>query len=125
MLVIAGVLVLALGLLAGAVLVLAPLGAVASEPGLLLWVLFPLLCLLGFTLFATQARPAQVRTITLASSALLLVLALASIAAIVLGAAGLIPPPANPAPLWFVLVVAGGLGATGAASFGRRPAEAA
>jgi hypothetical protein len=119
MLLLAGVLLLALGLLSGAALVLASFGILAAVPGFTLWVTFPLLCLAGFALVAVQAKPALVRMVSLVSSGLLLVLALASIAALVLGAAALVPAPASSASLWFVLVVGGVLGSVGAASFGR------
>lgn len=124
MLVFVGVSLLALGLLSGAALLVAPFGILAAEPGLTLWVTFPALCLVGFAFVATQAKPALVRTISLASSALLLALAVASIAALVLGAAALVPRPSSAASLWFVLVVGAGLGSVGAASFGRAAARA-
>jgi hypothetical protein len=124
MLLLAGVLLLALGLLSGAALVLASFGILAAVPGFTLWVTFPLLCLAGFALVAVQAKPVLVRVVSLVSSGLLLVLALASIAALVLGAAALVPAPASSASLWFVLVVGGVLGSVGAASFGRAAAKA-
>jgi hypothetical protein len=80
MLLLAGVLLLALGLLSGAALVLASFGILAAVPGFTLWVTFPLLCLAGFALVAVQAKPVLVRVVSLVSSGLLLVLALASIA---------------------------------------------
>lgn len=124
MLFIAGGFLLALGLFAGAVLVLSPLGVIAAEPNLILWVMFPLLCLVGFAVLAMQAKASQVRTISLGASAVLLVFALASIAAIVLSAASVIEPLSNTASLWFVLAVGAVLGSFGAASFGRQPTEA-
>lgn len=124
MLVLVGVVLLALGLLSGAVLVLASLAVLAAEPGLTLWACFPSLCLAGFALVATQATPALLRSVSLAASALLLLLATASIAALVLGAAALVPTPASAASLWFVLVVGALLGSVGAASFGRAAGEA-
>jgi hypothetical protein len=120
MLLITGVLVLALGLLSGVVLVLAALGVIAAQVGYTLWVAFPLLCLAGFAMIATQAGLAQVRQVSRLSSALLLALALASVFALVLGAAALIPAPVKPGALWFVLGVGALLGSTGAASFAQR-----
>jgi hypothetical protein len=119
MLLIAGLLLLALGLLSGVVLVLAPFGVLGAEAGYTLWATCPLLCLFGFSMLATQARPAQVRLVSVVSSALLLALALASITALVLAAAALIPAPAGTGSLWFVLVVGMLLGSVGAASYGR------
>lgn len=123
MVVLVGIVLLALGLLSGVVLVLAALGLLAAVAGLTLWALFPILCIAGFLLVGMQAQPAQVRTVSVVSSALLLLLALASIVAIVLGAAALIPAPASAAALWFVLVIGGALGLTGAAAYGRSPKD--
>lgn len=119
MLLIAGLLLLALGLLSGAVLLLAPFGVLVTQAGYTLWATFPLLCLFGFSMLAMQARPPQVRLVSVVSSALLLALALASITALVLAAAALIPAPASTGSLWFVLVVGVLLGSVGAASYGR------
>ena len=119
MLLIAGLLLLALGLLSGAVLVLAPFGVLVTQAGYTLWATFPLLCLFGFSMLAMQARPPQVRLVSVVSSSLLLALALASITALVLAAAALIPAPASTGSLWFVLVVGVLLGSVGAASYGR------
>lgn len=124
MLFVAGGFLLALGLFAGAVLLLAPLGVLAAEPNLILWVMFPLLCLVGFAVIAAQAKTPQVRSISLAASAILLVLALASVGVIVLSAASVIQPLESTASLWFVLAVGAVLGSFGAASFGRQPSEA-
>jgi hypothetical protein len=121
MLVLIGVLFLALGLGSGIVLVLASVGMLAAEPGLTLWVTFPLLCLVGFGIVAAQARLETVRVVSLASSALLLLLALGSVSALVLGAAAVVQAPRSAASLWFVLIVGAALGSIGAASFGRRP----
>jgi hypothetical protein len=120
MLLIAGLLLLALGLLSGVVLVLAPFGVLAAQAGYTLWATFPLLCLLGFSMLAMQAQPAQVRVVSVVSSALLLALALASITALVLAAAALIPAPAGAGSLWFVLVIGVLLGSVGAAAYSRR-----
>jgi hypothetical protein len=53
----------------------------------------------------------------------LLLLALASAAGVVLSAASVIRPVGSVMPLWYVLVVAGVLGAIGAASSQSRAAE--
>lgn len=124
MLLLAGVFLLVLGLFSGAVLLLAPFGVVAQDPGFALWVLFPLLCLVGFGMLAVQAKASEVRTITLCASAVLLLFALASVAGIVLSAASMIAPPMDSAPLWFVLAVGAILGSFGAASFGGRTSHA-
>jgi hypothetical protein len=119
MLLIFGVVLIALGLLSGAVILLATMGLIAAVPGFTLWLTFPSLCIIGFLLLAMQAQPAQVRTVSVASSALLLLMSLASIVVLVLSAASILPAPASSASLWFVLVVGVLLGTVGAASFGR------
>jgi hypothetical protein len=122
-LLVAGALVVALGLFSGVVLTLAPLGLAPWSPELVLWVLFPLFSVTGFVLVAMAGRSAQVRSFTFAVSCLLLLLALASAAGVVLSAASVIRPVGSTLPLWYVLAVAGTLGAVGAASSQARPAE--
>jgi hypothetical protein len=120
MLFIVGIILVALGLLSGGMLVAAATALVAAEPGLTLWLTFPGLSIAGFLLLAMQAEPAQVRTVSVASSALLLVLAMASVIVLVLSAASLLQAPSNSAALWYVLVVGVVLGALGAAPYGKR-----
>ena len=122
-LLVAGALVVALGLFSGIVLTLAPLGLAPWSPELVLWVLFPLFSVVGFVLVAMAGKTTQVRGFTFAVSCLLLLLALASAAGVVLSAASVIRPVGSVMPLWYVLVVAGVLGAVGAASSQSRAAE--
>jgi hypothetical protein len=119
MLLVAGVSLVLLGLVCGVALVLAALGLTAIVPGFTLWLMFPLLCVAGYLLFAVPAAPRAIRALTIASSAVMLLLAIACVGALVLGAAGIVPQPARTAELWYVLVVAGVLGSIGAASYGR------
>jgi hypothetical protein len=122
-LIVAGALVVALGLFSGIVLTLAPLGLAPWSPELVLWVLFPLFSVIGYVLVAMAGKTTQVRGFTFAVSCLLLLLALASAAGVVLSAASVIRPVGSVMPLWYVLVVAGVLGAVGAASSQSRIAE--
>ncbi|MDF3032027.1 MAG: hypothetical protein K0R03_2585 [Moraxellaceae bacterium] len=119
MLLFTAILLLALGLMSGVMLLLAPFGIVAATSSLTLFIMFPLLSLVGFGLAATQAQPAQVRTVSLISSGALLLLSIASAAALVLGASSLLPPPSHTLPLWFVLAFGLVIGPIGAASYGR------
>lgn len=123
-LLIAGALFLALGLFAGGLLVAAPLGLFALDPGVLLWVLFPAFTVTGYAMFVIGARHAAIRVGSLVVSGLLLLLALASAAGLVLKGAALITPEAGSFSLWYVLVVAGLVGAVGAASLGGTVREA-
>jgi hypothetical protein len=120
-LLVAGAFVVVLGLFCGAVLTLAPLGLVPWSPDWALWVLFPLLCIVGYVLVATAGKTTQVRGFTFAVSCLLLLLALASVAGVVLSAASVVKTAGSVIPLWYVLSVAGVLGSIGAAS--SRPAD--
>jgi len=115
-LLVVGVTLLVLGLFAGSVLVLAPLGLVPWSAAPLLWVFFPLFSGLGYVLFVIGAKALQIRWLSLVVSCLLLMLALASATALVLDAASVIHPVAGMQSLWFVLVVAGLLGTIGVAA---------
>ncbi|MCR5885389.1 hypothetical protein LRS03_22020 [Rhizobacter sp. J219] len=124
-LLIAGAVLVALGLFAGGVLVAAPLGLVAGSVDATLWVLFPLLSITGFVLFVVGAKTAQIRGLSQLISWGLLALALASAAGLVLRAASFVNGETSTLPLWYVLVIAGFLGAVGAASSSRRLDSAA
>lgn len=119
LLVIVGALLMALGLFAGCVLVVVPLGLAAWSAGLVIWILFPVLSIVGYTLLVTAARPGSARLFTVAASVLLLVLAVGSALALVLDAASIVHTVGSTLPLWYVLAVAGTLGVTGAASYSR------
>jgi hypothetical protein len=118
-LLIVGILLIATGLFAGAVLVAVPLGLVALSPGLALWVLFPLCSLAGYALFAIAARMAHIRALSFIVSSLLLLLSVASAIALVLSAASILRADAGTLSLWYVMIIAGMLGFFGAAPFGR------
>jgi hypothetical protein len=124
LLVIAGAGLIALGLFSGVVLLLAPLGLVPWSADAMLWVAFPLFSMLGYVLFVVGGRHAQVRALSIALSALFLLLALGAAAALVLGAAAVVGPIAQTAPLWYVMVVAGVLGIGDSASYRLTPAQA-
>jgi len=114
-----GVLFLALGLFCGVTLVAAPFGWFGLTAGVLMWILFPFFSGLGYFMFAAGARAAQVRTLTVAVSAALLLLAAVAGVGIVLDASSLYVAANSVLPLWCVLVVAGLLGSMGAATFSR------
>jgi hypothetical protein len=120
----AGALLAALGLFSGLVLVVAPLGLAPLAAGAALWVLFPLFSLGGFTLIAIGAHTPQMRGLMAGISYVLLGLALVSAVALVAGAAALVQP-ASTASLWYVLAVAGILGALGVASHAKSGPDAA
>jgi hypothetical protein len=119
MLLLVGLVLLALGLVSGASLVFAAFGVGAVQAGYVLWGTFPVLCVVGYLMVAGHAQGPLLRNLSLAASGLLLLLALASVCGIVLGAAGIVPAPGNVTPLWYVLVVGLFLGGLCAAAFSR------
>lgn len=123
LLVIVGAVLTALGFAAAVLLVAAPLGWVAATPGLSVWVLFPLFTLLGYGLLAVGSRDPAAKAPTRLLAVPLLLLAL--LAAIVLlgSGGGLLQVAGSSAPLWYVLVLAGLLGAVGSAVSGRSNAS--
>jgi hypothetical protein len=122
MIAIAGGLLAALGVLAGALLVAAPLGLLAAAPGLSLWILFPVLALVGwFMLVVSDQDPLRGRA-TKSVAIPLFVLALLAVLGLVAVGAGLMPVNGltGTTPLWYVAVVGGCLGAVGTAAYGRK-----
>ena len=122
MIAIAGGLLAALGILAGALLAAAPFGLVAAVPGLALWILFPLLTMLGwFLLVVSDVDPLR-GTATRFVAAPLLVLALLSAVGLVAAGAGFVAVHGVSAmlSLCYVLVVGGVLGVTGTAAYSRK-----
>ena len=122
MIAIAGGLLAALGILAGALLAAAPFGLVAAAPGVSLWILFPLLTMVGwFMLVVSDLDPLR-GTATRWVATPLLVLALLAAVGLVVGGAGLvaIQGMTGMLSLCYVLVVGGVLGATGTAAYSRK-----
>jgi len=91
---------------------------VAWSTGPVLWLLFPAFSVFGYVLFVIGARNASIRWLSLAASCLLLLLALASAAGLVLDAASVLKPVGSTVSLWYVFIVAGLVGAVGAARGG-------
>jgi hypothetical protein len=122
MIAIAGGLLAALGFLAGALLVAAPLGLVAAAPGLSLWILFPLLTLVGwFLLVASDPDPLRGMA-TKAVAIPLFVLALLAVLGLVAAGAGVVDVNGGigASSLWYVALVGGFLGALGTAAYSRK-----
>ncbi len=114
----AGMVLMVMGLFAGVVLVAVPLGLTASSPGLSLWVLFPLFTIGGYMLTVAGSRTSQVQGLSFGVSCVLLLLAVVAAVALVLSAAAVVPLNGSTLSLWYVLVIAGALGSIGAASRG-------
>jgi len=120
MIAITGGLLAVLGILAGALLGAAAFGLAAAGPSL--WILFPLLTLVGwFLLVVSDVDPLR-GTATRIVAMPLLLLALLAAVGLVAGGAGLlvIQGTAGMLALCYLLVVGGVLGATGTAAYGRK-----
>ena len=124
MIAIAGGLLALLGIASAALLGAASLGLVAIVPGLSLWILFPVLTLLGWWLLVLSDPDPARGFATKVVATPLLVLALLSVLALVATGAGLVPlnGVVGTTPLWYVAVVGGFLGALGTAAYGRKAA---
>lgn len=122
MMLIAGIVLLALGLLCGVLLLLIPIGMVEASDSFALWILFPLFAISGYFMAASAAANRNAAMITRASGGVLMLLGLAAAVVLVLRAAALIPSVGGTLSLWYVLVVGFVLGGMGVASRADRKA---
>ena len=106
----AGLALLALGLVCGAVLVVAPFGLTAAAASATLWVLFPLFVIAGYMMFVVPASTGRIRTVSRIAGTSLVALALMSATGLVLEAISL--AEADTASLWYVMIVGLALGST-------------
>jgi hypothetical protein len=122
MIAIAGGLLAALGILAGALLGAAAFGLAAAGPSL--WILFPLLTLVGwFLLVVSDVDPLRGTPTRIVASALLLLALLAAVGLVAAGAGLLaVQGSGGTFALCYLLVLGGVLGATGTAAYGRKAA---
>jgi hypothetical protein len=116
MLIAAGLILLALGLLSGALLLLVPLGIVAGAVGPTLWVLFPLFTIGGYLMAAAAGANTRLPLLSSAAGGLLLLLALIAGVALVLQGGALLEARGDTFSLWYVLGLGLVLGATGLAA---------
>ena len=117
MLFVTGLVLLLLGVLSGAILVMAPLGIAGASAGLALWILFPAFTIGGYLLAALPARTPALIRLTRASGIALLALALLAAVALVLQAGAIVQSAGGSLALWYVLAVGLVLGSTGVATF--------
>lgn len=113
MLLIAGLILLALGLFSGAFLVLIPLGLVNGSAGLTLWILFPAFTIAGYLMAAIPTEKTALPMLSKVTGALLIVLALISAAGLVMQGSSVIEAKGDSFSLWYVLVLGIALGAAG------------
>lgn len=118
MLFVAGIVLLALGIVSGLFLLLFPLGLLSGAPGMALWILFPVFTIVGYLMAASPAKDSMVPVLSRASGAILLLLALAAGVVLVMQAGGVLQPRGDSTSLWYVLVVGIVLGAAGVATRG-------
>jgi hypothetical protein len=116
MLLAGGILLLVLGVLCGAVLVLAPLGLIDATAGVTLWILFPAFTIVGYLLAAAPVDNEKLPLLARATGIALFALALAAGVALVMQGAALLEPRTGTFSLWYVLVIGLLLGAAGLAS---------
>jgi hypothetical protein len=111
----AGLILMVLGVLSGLVLVLAPFDVGPAIPGVTTWLLFPGFTLVGYVLFAVEARTAWVVGASRYAGAALLALALAAAVALLAIDNGFVAAAVATISLWYVLALGTVMGATGLA----------
>lgn len=105
MMLLAGAVLLALGLGSGAALLASSIGWLTVSYPVTLWIMFPLGSALGLLLAALGARTRTVPLLLRVTGTVMFLLALVSVAALVLGSAGMLPVPRGTAALWYVFAV--------------------
>ena len=111
----AGIILMVLGVASGLILLLAPFDIGPAIPGITTWILFPGFTLVGYILFAVEARTTWVVGASRFAGAALLALALAAAVALFAVGNGLIAAAVAPLSLWYVLALGTVMGATGLA----------
>ncbi len=120
MLVLAGALLLTLGVASGVLLALAPFGFVTPAPGLALWVLFPFFTAAGYLLLGLPARPPALVVLSRIAGGALLVLALLAGLGLFAAASDALHATRPTLALWYVLGLGLLLGVAGLSA--HRPA---
>ena len=113
MLLIAGLILLALGLFSGAFLVLIPLGLVNGTAGLTLWILFPAFTIAGYLMAAIPTEKTALPMLSKVTGALLIVLALIAAAGLVMQGSSVTEGKVDSFSLWYVRVLGIAPGAAG------------
>jgi hypothetical protein len=111
----AGIILMVLGVASGLILLLAPFDIGPAIPGITTWILFPGFTLVGYILFAVEARTTWVVGASRFAGAALLALALAAAVALFAVGNGLIAAAVATLSLWYVLALGAVMGATGLA----------
>lgn len=103
MMTITGGILIAIGLLSGVFLVLAPFGVTAAEPGLVTWGMFPVLSTLGYVFIATGATGPNIALLSRVMGGITLLLAVGAVVTLFAADNGLLTVKASLLPLWYVL----------------------
>ena len=111
----AGIILMVLGVASGLILLLAPFDIGPAIPGITTWILFPGFTLVGYVLFAVEARTTWVVGASRVAGAALLALALVAAIALFAVGNGLFAPSVATLSLWYVLALGAIMGATGLA----------
>jgi hypothetical protein len=111
----AGIILMVLGVASGLILLLAPFDIGPAIPGITTWILFPGFTLVGYVLFAVEARTTWVVGASRVAGAALLALALVAAIALFAVGNGLIAAAVATQSLWYVLALGAVMGATGLA----------
>jgi len=105
MLLLAGLFLMALGLLSGAALLAASGGWFTVHYGLTLWILFPLLSTFGLLLAGLGSHHRMLPLLLRVTGGILLLEALVAVGLLVAAAAGMVGLPSGSAALWYVFAV--------------------
>ena len=120
MLVLAGALLLTLGIASGILLALAPFGLVTPASGAALWILFPLLTAAGYLLVALPAPPKTLVVVSKVVGGILLALAAIAGFGLFAAASDTVHATRSTLALWYVFALGLLLGAAGLSA--HRPA---
>ena len=127
MILVAGALLIVLGIVSGLFLLLAPFGIGPATPGVITWILFPAFTVVGYVLFAVAARIPHIALASRIAGACLVLLAVGAAVALFAVGNALVQSSGDTAGLWYVLGLGLALGATGFAigrvSAGSEPAR--
>ena len=105
MITIMGGILVSLGLVSGVLLVLAPFGVTAAEPGLITWGMFPVLSTLGYVFIVTGAAGAAVASLSRVMGGITLLLAVSAIVMLFAADNGFLTMQSSAAPVWYVLAL--------------------
>jgi hypothetical protein len=113
MMLIAGAVLLVLGLASGVILVLAPFGLGGVEPSWVTWAMFPALSLGGYLFVALAARADAIAPLSRIAGGLLLALAVLAVVGLFLAGNAIVAPTGATLSLWYVLAIGLVLGPAG------------